>query len=85
MPLNEHVCCVAITFKLTEQGEQQICIKFCINLEHSSVETIQMIKRPQLGATGDRQLYHNSVVTPAILSNAEILAKLQITQMTQPP
>ena len=45
MPLNEHVCCVAITFKLTEQGEQQICIKFCINLEHSSVETIQMIQK----------------------------------------
>ena len=40
MPLSEHVYCVAITFKMTEQVEQQICIKFCIKLEHSSTETI---------------------------------------------
>ena len=26
--------------------EQQICIKFCIKLEHSFVETIQMIQKP---------------------------------------
>ena len=25
--------------------EQQICIKFCIKFEHSSVETIQMIQK----------------------------------------
>ena len=36
MPLNEHVYCVAITFKMTERVEQQICIKFCIKLEQSS-------------------------------------------------
>ena len=45
MPLSEHVYCVAITFKMTEQVEQRICIKFCIKLEHSSVETIQMIQK----------------------------------------
>ena len=45
MPLSEHVYCVAITFKITERVEQWICIKFCIKLEHSSIETIQMIQK----------------------------------------
>ena len=46
MPLSEHVYCVVITFKMTEQVEQRICIKFCTKLEHySSVETIQMIQK----------------------------------------
>ena len=43
--LSEHVYCVAIAFKMTEQVEQRICIKFCVNLEHSSAETIQMIHK----------------------------------------
>ena len=43
--MNEHVYCVAITSKMTEQVEQWICIKFCIKLEHSSTETIQMIQK----------------------------------------
>ena len=30
---------------MTEQVEQQICIKFCIKLEHSSSETIWMIQK----------------------------------------
>ena len=47
MPLSEHVYCVAITFKMTEWVEQQICIKFCIKLEHSSMETIWMIRNPK--------------------------------------
>ena len=42
MPLSEHVYCVATTFKMAEQVEQRICVKFCIKLEHSSAETIQM-------------------------------------------
>ena len=38
--------CVAVTFKMIELVEQQqICIKFCIQLEHSSMETIQMIQK----------------------------------------
>ena len=45
MPLNEHVYCMAFTFKMTVQGEQQICLKFCIKLEHSSTETIRMIQK----------------------------------------
>ena len=45
MPLSEHVYCAAIAFKMTEQVEQRICIKFCMELEHSSVETIGMIQK----------------------------------------
>ena len=36
MPLSEHVYCVAIAFKMTEQVEQRVCMKFCIKFEHSS-------------------------------------------------
>ena len=43
--MNELVHYVAVTFKMTEQVEQQIHIKFCIKLEHSSMETIQMIQK----------------------------------------
>ena len=35
MQLIEHVHCVGVTFKMTEQVEQWNCIKFCIKLEHS--------------------------------------------------
>ena len=45
MQLIEHVHCVGVTFKMTEQVEQRICIKFCVKLEHSSVETIWMIQK----------------------------------------
>ena len=45
MSLSEHVYWVAITFKITEWVEQQICIKFCIKLELSSMKTIQMIQK----------------------------------------
>ena len=34
--MREHVYCVAVTFKITERVEEQISIKFCIELEHSS-------------------------------------------------
>ena len=51
MPLSEHVHCMAITFKMTKQAEQQIYIKFCIKLKHSSMETIQVIKK--VGAMGN--------------------------------
>ena len=45
MPFREHVYCVAVAFKMTEQLEQQIYIKFCIKLEHSCTETIQIIQK----------------------------------------
>ena len=44
--LSDYMYCVAVTFKMIELVEQQqICIKFCIKLEHSSMETIQMIQK----------------------------------------
>ena len=49
--LSEHVYCVAVTVKVTEQVEQRICLKFCVKLEHSSAETIQMIQKA--AGTGD--------------------------------
>ena len=45
MLLSEHVYCVTVAFKMTARVEQRICIKLCIKLEHSSVETIQMIQK----------------------------------------
>ena len=54
MLLSEHMYYVAITFKMTEQVEQQICIKFCVNLECSSMETIQIIQKA--AAMGNWQL-----------------------------
>ena len=45
IPLSEHVYYMTVTFKLTEGEEQHICIQFCIKLEHSSVETSQMIQK----------------------------------------
>ena len=45
MPLSKHVYCVAVAFKMTEQVEQWICIKFCFKLEHSSAETIWMLQK----------------------------------------
>ena len=44
MPLSGHVYCVAVTFKMTEQVEQWICIKFCIKLQYCSTETVGMIQ-----------------------------------------
>ena len=43
--MSDHVYCVAITFKVTEWVEQPIFIKFCIKLEHFSMETIRMIQK----------------------------------------
>ena len=45
MPLSEHVYCVAVTFKMTERVEQRVCITFCLKLEHSSAEIIQLIQK----------------------------------------
>ena len=85
MTLSEHVYCVAVTFKMTEQVEQWICIKFCVKLEHFSPETIQMIQRPQLWATGDWQFHHNNA--PAHTSHLlqSCLVKHQIARWLSPP
>ena len=68
---------------MTEWVEQWICIKFCIKLEHSSVDTIWMIqKATTMGnwwlAASSRQCTHASCLMQSFL------AKHQITQGTQP-
>ena len=45
MPLSERVYCVAVTFKMAERVGQQICIQFCVKLEHSSAQTIWMVQK----------------------------------------
>ena len=45
MLLGEHVHCVAFTFKMTEQVEQQVCIRFSVKLKYSSAETFRMIQK----------------------------------------
>ena len=71
--LSEHVYCVAITFKMTEQVKQQICIKFYIKLEHSSMEPIQMIqKATAMGnwwwAASSQQGAHSCITSSAEIS-----------------
>ena len=43
--MSEHVSCVAIALELTEQVEQRICFTFCVKLEHSSMETTELIQK----------------------------------------
>ena len=59
--LSEHVYCVAITFKMTEEVEQWICIKFCVKLEHSSSETIRIIQKAASMGNWWLPLHHNNV------------------------
>ena len=45
MLLSGHMYCVAVIFEMTERVEQQICIKFCVKLEHSSTETTWVVQK----------------------------------------
>ena len=83
MPLSEHAYRVSVAFKMTEWVQQRIGVKFCIKLEHSSVETIHMIQ--EATAMGNWWLAVSSWARTCscITSCAEILAKHQITQVTQ--
>ena len=84
MPLSEHVDGVAIAFKMTEQVQHWICIKFGLKLEHSSTETMQMIQKA--AAVGNRWLVASSrqCAHSCITSCTEFLVEHQITQVTQP-
>ena len=76
--------CVAVTFKMTEQLEQWLCIKFCIKLEHSFAETNQVIQKAAamgnwwLAASSRQHALHASHLVQSVL------VKYQITQVTQP-
>ena len=67
--INRHcwVTCVLCghAFKMTEQVEQQICIRFCIKLGYSLAKLFGWFRRPQLWATGDWQLLHDNVLAYA--------------------
>ena len=84
MPFSEHVHCVGVTFEMTERVVQWICIRFCVQLECSSSETIQMILKA--AAMGNWWLAASSQqhACLCITSRVEFLAKHQITQVTQP-
>ena len=85
MPLTDHVYCVAVACKITEQVEQQISIEFCFMLEHSSMRLFGWFRRLQLWATGDWQLHHDNAPSHASCLMQNFFAKHQITQVTQTP
>ena len=82
--LSKQMYCVAVTFKMTEWVEQQICIRFCIKLGHSSSETVWMTQKA--AAMGNRWLAASSrqCIGSCITSGAVFFSKCQITQVTQP-
>ena len=77
--------CVAITLKITEQVKERICIEFCVKLEHSTSETIQMIQKA--AAVGNWWLAASSWqrAPHAWHLVQSFLATHQITQVTQTP
>ena len=67
--LSEHLYCVAVAFKMTEQVDQRLCIKFYIKLEHSSMETIWMNQKATAGnwwsAAPSQQRACSHITSPA--------------------
>ena len=39
---------MAVTFKITDKVQQQICVKFCVKIEHSSMKLFRWFGRQQL-------------------------------------
>ena len=85
MPLSEHVYCGAITFKMTERVEQQVCMKFVLSLNIPPQKLFSWFRRPQLWATGDWQLHLDNMPSHASHLIQSFLAKHQINQVTQSP
>ena len=75
MPLSEHVYCVTVTFKMTEQVEQQICIRFCVKLEHSPMETIQIIQKAAAAGNWWLAASSHQCTCLCIMSHAEFFGK----------
>ena len=73
--MSEDVYCVAIAFKVTEQVQQWICIKFCVKFERSSAETVWMIQKA--AAMGNWWLTASSwqCACSCIMSCAEIFGE----------
>ena len=68
---------------MTEQGERQIEIEFCIKLELPPWKLSRWLRRPQLWATGDWQLHYNNTPFHASRLVQGFSVKHQITQVTQ--
>ena len=68
MPLSEHVYCVAIAFKMTEQQSNESASKFVLSLNIPPWKLFGLLRRPQLWETGDWQLHQNYVPAYASLS-----------------
>ena len=72
---------------MTEQVEQRICIKFCIKLDHSSMESIWMIQKAI--AVGNwwltASISFSGLTTRASRLMPSCLMKHLITQITQCP
>ena len=51
---------------MTEGVQQQICIEFCVKLEHCSMKLFRWLRKLQLWATGDWKLHHNNVPAHAL-------------------
>ena len=58
-----------------------ICIKFCVKLECSSMETIWMTRRLQLWAADDWQLHHDNASAHV---SGLVQGETSNTQVTQP-
>ena len=70
-----------LTFRITKQVEQWICITFCIKLEHSLWKLFRWFGRPQLWVIG------SFITTTCPLMHhisCSFLVKHQITQVIQP-
>ena len=72
-PLSERVHCVAVAFKMTERVEQKICIKFCVKLGHSSLETSRMTQKAT--AMGNWWLAASSQQCLYIMSRTEFFCE----------
>ena len=67
MPLSEHVYCVAVTFKMTERIEQEICTNFVLSMNIPLQKLFRWFRRPKWWATGNWQLHHTNA--PAYASH----------------
>ena len=77
-------CTVWLSHSKWLRVQQQICIKFCVKLEHSSVETIWIIQKTR--AVGNCWLEASSwqCTCSCITFCAVFFDKHQIIQVTQP-
>ena len=74
----EHVYRVVIAFKMTEWVEQWICVKFCVKLEHLSMETIQIVQKAAAMGNGGLAALSWQCTRSCIMSLAECFCKTSI-------